>query len=115
MAGHVGTNYYMDFDCSPKDSVGIDSIYINNNVYVAVHSNNASHPAFWFKRNKTHISLMVQESIFQCSYPVAGDTAVKQKPVLNVKGAALVFYHVNNKNRKITIKSFVALEPINYP
>ncbi len=116
IAGHVGTNYFMEFICSPKDSIVIDSIYINNQAYKTINSNDASHTAFWFKRDKNHISLIVAESFFQCSYPVEGDTIVKkQKPMPKFNGAALVVYHIHHKKKKMIVKSFTALPPVNYP
>lgn len=115
VAGYVGVNYYMDFTCSPKDSIVIDSIYINNNAYAVVHSNNASNVAFWFKRDKKHVTLGLQEAHFQCTYPIAGDTIVQKKQAIKIKGAALVVYHVNGKKKKISIPSFKVLPPLSYP
>ncbi|MCX6183210.1 MAG: hypothetical protein NT150_14960 [Bacteroidetes bacterium] len=114
--GNVGTNYSLDFVFSLKDSISIDSIYINNVAYATVNSNSASSNAYWFKNNKNHISLIVHESMVQCTYPVDGDTSKKQqKPTINMDGAALVVYHYKHKKKKLLVKSFVALPPLHYP
>ncbi|MFM7023889.1 MAG: hypothetical protein ACKOXB_13040 [Flavobacteriales bacterium] len=119
IAGSSGTNYSVEFSVSPKDSVHLDSVYLNGKSYGLVASNQAIYDAFWFKRpekKKTFISLIIKESFMQCAYPVADPMQQVKAPMPAVaEGSALLIYHVNGKKKQLLIKSFTALPPVNYP
>lgn len=120
--GFKGNYYNILLSYKAKDSIVIDSFYVNGIGYAAHLSNTDMGQPHYFKTTENNIKaikLFFKESYYPCTLPDFGADTIKQekteKPVRNFKGEALIIYHKNGKKKKLLIKKFEALEPINYP
>jgi len=122
IAGYTGVNYFVQLSMKVKDSLVIDSIYINGKGYNVVNTNNDTatpHYFKWKENNKPVINLIFKESNFVCTLPVYTPDSLKQQTILpsipNFKGEALIIYHLNGKRKKLIVQKFTALPQLNYP
>ena len=122
MQGYYGAYYNAQFKFKAKDSITIDSLYLNGMVYSVLQSNSDMGQPHWYKtkeNNKKVIKFFFKESFFPCTIPDFGadnnQAKAEEKPVRTFKGEALLIYHVNGKKKKLVITKFSVLEGINYP
>ncbi len=121
MQGYHGAYYNAQFKYKTKDSITIDSLYLNGMGYAVMLSNNDMGQPHWCKakeNNKKVIKFFYKESFFPCTIPDFGANEkpkAEEKPVRTFTGEALIIYHVNGKKKKLLITKFTLLEAINYP
>ena len=120
--GFKGNYYNILFSYKAKDSIVIDSFYVNGIGFAAQLSNtDMGHPHYYktTENNQKVLKLFFKESYYPCTLPDFGTDTIKQEktviPTRIFKGEALLIYHKNGKKKKLIIKKFEALEPINYP
>ncbi|MFZ9956888.1 MAG: hypothetical protein ACO3E1_12295 [Flavobacteriales bacterium] len=122
MQGYYGAYYNAQFKYKTKDSITIDSLYLNGMGYTVMLSNNDMGQPHWYKskeNNKKVIKFFFKESVLPCTIPdfsaESNKPKTEEKPLRTFKGEALIIYHVNGKKKKLVITKFTLLEAINYP
>lgn len=122
IAGRYGTSYNLEFSCSTKYKIKLDSIWLN------------TEGTYGLKQEQNHsgFSLQVKTKTFSSNtiYEIIGgsfhDDGMRQYPddfeklqdvsnPFKAKGEAVVSYLFNKKKYFLAVPAFVNNPPINYP
>ncbi len=122
MQGYYGAYYNAEFKAKAKDSITIDSLYLNETAHAVVNSNTEVSQPNWYSaslKKKRVIKLFFKESFYPCTIPDFGASLSEEKVVEKASraftGEGLIIYHVNGKKKKLIVANFENLETINYP
>jgi hypothetical protein len=122
MQGYHGNYYNAEFKAKAKDSITIDSLYLNGSGYAVIQSSKEINQPNWYTaslKKKKVITLFFKESFYPCTIPDFGanpsEEKLVEKPSRTFTGEALIIYNVNGKKKKLIVAKFENLETINYP
>jgi len=115
VAGHYGTNYCIMLKVE-KDKIGIDSLYINSEVFVP-NVRLQGMAAVGKDTTERTYCITAEESHDENIGPPFRNTETKTSPVSHrsYKGQALIIYELNGKKHELAVKQLTALEGIAYP